>query len=202
MRKLRRRLTPTQEQEIHDPEVKTIKVYPKQRCAVEGCERWAVGSGDVCKKHGGTSLIRDNLMLYSELPSTVALQTVFKPGKHPIEYIEFSRNGMSDVEIAAEFGISVYTLREWSEKYLEFNTAFEVGKALHEAWWLQEGKNNLDNRSYNVGLYKFLTGNKLGYSDKIESKNLHVHAGVLQVPSTMNKEEWEQACGRVSKKEV
>jgi hypothetical protein len=55
----------------------------------------------------------------------------------------------------------------------------------------KEGKDNLDNRGYNTGLFKFLTGNKLGYSDKIESKNLNVTAGVLMVPATMEAEEWE-----------
>jgi hypothetical protein len=63
---------------------------------------------------------------------------------------------------------------------------------MQEAWWLSEGKNNLDNRGYNVSLYKFITGNKLGYSDKIESRNLNVHAGVLMVPGSMSLEEWEK----------
>ena len=109
-----------------------------------------------------------------------------------MQYIEFSRMGHSDVEIAAEFEVGVGTMRGWAEKFLDFNTAFEIGQAMYEAWWLQEGKRNLDNRGYNTGLYKYLTGNKLGYSDKIESKNLHVHAGVLMVPAQMDKDEWER----------
>ena len=66
--------------------------------------------------------------------------------------------------------------------------------ALYESWWLVKGKEGLDNpRDFNTPLYKFLTGNKLGYSDKVESKNFNVNAGVLVVPKTPESlEEWEK----------
>ena len=170
---------------------KVIKRYPDQECAVKGCTRKAVGSGDVCKKHGGKTLVRENLVPSDVLPPAV-VGTTYDAAVHPMQFVELARGGMSEVEIAAEIGVSVHTLRGWSEKFSEFNSAYEIGQALHEAWWLKQGKDNLDNRGYNVGLFKFLTGNKLGYSDKMESKNLHVHAGVLQVPGAVSEDEWEK----------
>jgi len=175
------------------PNIKVLKRYPKEKCTKEGCTRNAVGSGDVCKRHGGNPVIKDNLMELEEIPNSRLVTSLYDPAVHPMQYIELSRTGMSDVEIAADMEVGTGTLRNWSEKFKEFNTAYEIGQALHEAWWLQEGKANLDNRGYNTGLFKFLTGNKLGYSDKIESKNLNVTAGVLLVPASMSENDWEKA---------
>jgi len=73
-----------------------------------------------------------------------------------------------------------------------FNTAPEIGQALHEAWWIQQGKNGLTNRGFNTSLFKFLTSNKLGYSDKMETKSLNMNLhGVLMVPDKMSDDEWE-----------
>ena len=174
--------------------LRVIKKYPKERCIEEGCQNYAVGKMDVCKKHGGDPIIEENLLLPDEiLPPALLNHTKYNPAYHPMAFIEMSRDGMSTVEIAAQFQVAIVTVRKWSETFAEFNTAYEVGQAMHEAWWLAEGKNNLDNRGYNTGLFKFITGNKLGYSDKIESKNLNVTAGVLLVPGQMTPEDWEKS---------
>ena len=170
---------------------KLIRQYPEQECAVPGCKNKAIGEGDVCKAHGGTSLIASNLLAANEIPEV--LQGRFDPAFHPMQYISLSKEGHSEVEIAAVFEISVGTLRAWSEKFLDFHLATEVGKAMYESWWLQQGKENLDNRTYNTVLFKFLTGNKLGWSDKVESKSMNFHAGVLLAPSRMNQDEWQAA---------
>ena len=180
---------------IKPDSIKLVKKYPKQRCAIEGCTHNAVGKTDICKRHGGDPIIYENLLLPEECSSALVSASKYQPAYHPMQFISLSRDGMSDVEIAAQFEVSTGTLRNWSEKFADFNTAYEVGQALHEAWWLQEGKNNLDNRGYNTGLYKFITGNKLGYSDKMESKNLNVTAGVLLVPQQVSPEDWEKTIG-------
>jgi hypothetical protein len=177
---------------VREDGIKEIYEYPDAQCAYPGCPNKAVGADDVCEQHGGNPIIKDNLLLPEEVPDWIANMHTYDPAKHPMGFIMLSKEGYSEVEIAAEFNVSVGVMRGWAEKFLDFNTAYEIGKAAHESWWLKEGKNNLDNRSYNVSLFKFLTGNKLGYSDKIESKNLNVHAGVLLVPGTQNASEWEE----------
>jgi len=174
-----------------EPKIKVIKRYPKEQCMTEGCTHNAVGKGVICKRCGGDPVIKENLLEVREIPIGTLMNTKYDPDGHPLQFIALSREGLSDVEIAAEFGVSVTTLRGWSERFADFNTAYDIGKDMHEAWWLREGKENLDNRSYNTGLFKFLAGNKLGYSDKMESKNLNITAGVLMVPAQQSQKEWE-----------
>jgi hypothetical protein len=178
---------------------KIIRTFPKQQCSVPGCKRDAVGEVDVCERHGGEPLVKSNLMVGKEIPDV--LRGKYKPEAHPFQYIQLSREGKSEVEIAAQFSVSVGTLRGWGEKFLEFHQAMEIGKAMYEAWWVQEGVNNLENRRYNTTLFKFLTGNKLGWSDKIESKSMNIHAGVLLVPGQMDKDEWEKTVKQQHEKE-
>lgn len=179
--------------------VKEIIVYPKERCShinSEGkrCTRLAVGEWDVCEKHGGDPVIVQNLFKGDEIPDILRGKK-YDPKFHPMEFLVLAKEGMSIVEIAAEFEVPVRELKTWSETYVEFNKAFEIGEALHEAWYLAEGKRNLDNRGYNVELFKFITGNKLGWSTKTESKNLNVHAGVLLIPKKKTEAEWEAEHG-------
>jgi hypothetical protein len=176
---------------LKDDGIKTVYEYPDAKCAYPNCNRKAVGADDVCEKHGGNPVVKQNLLAKDEIPDWILKNTLYDPAKHPMQFIIKSKEGKSEVEIAAEFGVGVSTVRGWTEQYLEMHHAYEIGKAAYEAWWLEEGRNNLDNRTYNIGLYKFLTGNKLGYSDKIESKSLNVTAGVLLVPGTQTADEWE-----------
>ena len=180
---------------------KVKKKYEKKKCAFhEGekrCTNNAVGKSQLCKKHGGRKIDPALALTPAEtLKEVQIVQTKFKPAVHPLQFINLSREGLSLVEIAAHFSVGVHTIEAWAEKYSEMAIAYEIGNALHEAWWLAKGKDGLDSRSFNTGLFKFLTGNKLGYADKIESKNMNMNMnahGVLVVPAKMNEKEWEQS---------
>ena len=178
------------------------KIYVKQQCAYiiktkdgeRQCKRKAVGKSTLCERHGGNRIIKENLLepLQEKYLIDERKTSVFNPATHPIDFINLSRHGASEVEIASEFGISTQTLQQWVEKYDSFNTAYEVGKAMHEAWWIRQGKDNLNERNFNTPLYKYLTMNKLGYSDKIEQKNINTNIhGVLVIPDKMTADEWE-----------
>lgn len=184
---------------IEDDGVKELVVYPKEKCSYidsEGkrCRKNAVGEGDTCEEHGGDRVIMNNLIPADSIPE-VLKGIKYDPSYHPMEYLMWAQLGLSTVEIAAKFEIPEREIKLWAETYVEFNRAFEIGEALHQAWYLAEGKKNLDNRGYNVELFKFITGNKLGWSTKTESKNLHVTAGVLMVPKTESEDSWEQKYG-------
>lgn len=174
-----------------------IKKYVKQKCAYidsdgKRCSRNAIGKGTLCKKHGGNPIIKENLIPQKYEKDLLGISTKFNPAVHPLQYIELSRQGMSRVEIAAKMKVSVLTLQKWAEKFESFYSASEIGDALHEAWWIERGKGGLENRSFNTSLFKFLTSNKLGYSDKMETKstNLNLH-GVLLAPNAVTEDEWE-----------
>lgn len=178
---------------------KLRKRYKKQKCAYVAivgvdsipCRKNAVGKSTLCKEHGGNPIDHDNLVSVIDDKSVLG-NSKFDAKVHPLLFIDLSRQGMSEVEIAASFEIGKDTLLKWAERYKEFATAFEIGQALHEAWWLQQGKSGLHNvRNFNTVLFKFLTGNKLGYSEKIENKNLNMNVhGVLLVPSKISPEDW------------
>lgn len=177
-------------------EVRKVKrtTYKRKKCMFvkangERCGKWAVGRSTLCELHGGEMYVPEtSTPLNTELSSN----TKFDPSVHPMAFIELSREGQSEKEIAANFMIRPETIKNWADTYKEFATAYEVGKALHEAWWLAKGKEGLDDYRFNTSLYKFLTGNLLGYSDKIEQKNLNATMhGVLVVPDKMGFDEWE-----------
>jgi hypothetical protein len=170
--------------------------YEKMKCVYTSdghrCKRNAVGKGDLCQQHGGERIVKEDLIKYDEADNQLLSRTKFNPAVHPIEFIKLSKEGMCDVEIAAEFGVGVVTLRNWSETFEEFATAYEVGQAMFESWWIHRGRENIENSRFNTSLYKFLTGNKLGYSDKIEQKNMNMNlSGVLVVPAKVSEEQWE-----------
>ena len=180
--------------------LKLRKIYKKQKCAhikKDGtkCNSYACGKSTLCEAHGGEAIIKENLIKDISLKEDILPQPqrIFEPALHPIQYIEMARNGLSDVEIAAEFEISLATLKQWVDKYESFYIAYDIGKAMHEAWWLRQGKENMNERSFNTNLFKYMTMNKLGYSDKIEQKslNMNVH-GVLMVPDAVSEDEWEK----------
>ena len=181
------------------PILKNIKKYVKQRCDFilengKKCRNNAVGKGTLCKKHGGDSIIKENMVpiVHENEKGMIPYGSKFNPAVHPLEYIELSRGGLSKVEIAARMEVSVHTLQNWAEKFESFHIASEIGDALHEAWWIERGKGGLDSKSFNTSLFKFLTSNKLGYSDKMETKstNLSLH-GVLVAPDAVTEDEWE-----------
>jgi len=177
--------------------------YEKMKCAhfdMRGkdksikwnCHKDAIGSGIYCEDHGG---VLDPSTALNPIETKLAVAVVplnkFDASIHPLQYIELSQQGLSDIEIAGEMRIGSRQIMNWATKYEEFARAYEIGQALYESWWLAKGKSGLDTRNFNTNLYKFLTGNKLGYSDKIETKNLNINtSGVLKVPATPSISEW------------
>jgi hypothetical protein len=176
------------------------KSYIRDQCQhrnSEGrrCMAPAVGNGQLCEAHGGRLYTGEGHDTVTSIIQTLLNKnSKYHPVVHPLDYIKMSQRGLSDAEIAAEFKVSIMTLKSWAEKYNDFGEAYEIGKALQEAWWLEKGKSGLDDtRNFNTPLYKFLTGNQLGYSDKVETKshNTHTH-GVLVVPGQVSIDDWEK----------
>jgi len=174
-----------------------IKRYMRKKCDFIGstgikCKKRAVGKGTLCKLHGGNAIVKSNLIPIDIEDRQLFAASHFKPELHPIAFIDHSRRGLSEVEIASLFEVSISTIKTWAETYESFSVAYEIGQAMHEAWWITQGKANLNARDFNTPLFKFLTSNKLGYSDKMETKsmNLNIH-GVLKVPDSVTEDEWE-----------
>ena len=177
--------------------------YEKARCAYynekgKRCKKGAAGKTIFCVKHGGSRKIQEN-QLVTLRDSTLAVK--YDPTIHPMLAILMAKDGCTITEIAAQCKVHVSTLYDWAERYSEFEDALEICRTLHEAWWIKKGKNNLENGRFQTPLYKFLAGNLLGWSDKIESKSLNTNlSGVLVVPGKLDKDDWEKAYEEEQKK--
>jgi len=187
------------EESIEEPvKKKKIILYKKQKCDFINpktglqCKCKAVGRGNMCVEHGGERSAPETLITTQDMHPSIFQK--YDPNVHPLQYILLSKNGMSDAEIASELNVGKSKMVEWTEKYFEFAEAYEIGQSMQEAWWLETGKNNLNNRFFQTGLYKFITMNKLGYSEKASPvMQQNNNYGVLLLPPEMSIDEWEQA---------
>ena len=180
----------------------TIREHYASKSKIEDSREDRGGQGDrsegfrvkECQDRGERGEQRDYNITLNENNRSVGpyINSKFDVGKHPLLYIKLSKEGKSDVEIASLFQISISTLMRWVHDYEEMKEAYEIGQTMYEAFFLTKGVQNLENDRFNNVLFKYLTMNKLGYSDKVETKStmqgLH---GVVVIPNTLSIQEWE-----------
>lgn len=180
----------------------TIREHYASKSKIEDSREDREGQGDQsegfrvkeCQDREERGEQRDYSITLNENNRSVgsSINSKFDVGKHPLLYIKLSKEGKSDVEIASSFQISLSTLMRWVHDYEEMKEAYEIGQTMYEAFFLTKGVQNLENDRFNNVLFKYLTMNKLGYSDKVETKStmqgLH---GVVVIPNTLSIQEWE-----------
>lgn len=81
-----------------------------------------------------------------------------RPSLYRPEYcervLEFGREGMSVVEMAAEIGVARSTLEEaWPAAHEEFSEAFARARELSQAWWERQGRVGLTAERFNAQVY-------------------------------------------------
>lgn len=80
--------------------------------------------------------------------------------------IELMSKGWSKTRVAAKLGVHKATLYDWMEAHPEFLDAVRMGETLSEAWWEQAGQDALWVHKYNTNMFKWMTGNIHGWSEK------------------------------------
>jgi hypothetical protein len=162
------------------------------------CQHNTVQKQDFCKAHGGKSrldLVDPSTLIPDEvLKTTPGNSGAFDPDKHPMAYIKLSYIGKSPEEIATIFHVGLRTINNWAERYESMYEAKQIGDTMYKAFWIDKGVGNLDNKDFNTNLYKYLTGNLIGFSEKTETR---VHqtgtTGVLLIPTPpVSPQEWEK----------
>jgi hypothetical protein len=78
--------------------------------------------------------------------------------------------GASDVEIRADLKI---TTAMWDRLYdnieeSAFREVVDFGRMLSQAWWMTQGRINLDSRAFNANLWLMNMKNRFGWSEKTE----------------------------------
>ena len=85
----------------------------------------------------------------------------------------FDRGGTL-IEAAREMGVSRSTLNKWvnsTDKQKEsFRETVKIGKEASEAWWIRQGRENLETRGFNHGLWLMNMVNRFGWTSSHSKK--------------------------------
>lgn len=73
--------------------------------------------------------------------------------------------GMSKKEVMAEFGITPSVHTRFMRDYPKYKEAFDTGQFFAEAWWMKQGRENLENKGFNTGVYAFQMKNRYKWRD-------------------------------------
>ena len=103
---------------------------------------------------------------------------------------ELYDEGATDVEVMKELK---WTEKQFSEYYTTsegFKALVDFGRLSAKAWWMQKGRKNLENRSFNTPLYAIYMKNNFGWSEKQETTG---NAKPVEMMSADElKQEWQK----------
>jgi|TARA_R110000824_G_scaffold159970_1_gene334605 alpha-galactosidase/6-phospho-beta-glucosidase family protein len=79
--------------------------------------------------------------------------------------LEMFSKGASIVEACNFLGINKSTWYRWlkDDRKKDFQEVAELGLDASESYWVQLGRDNIENKSFNTALYSFLMVNKFNY---------------------------------------
>ena len=85
----------------------------------------------------------------------------------------FDRGGTL-IEAAREMGVSRSTLNKWinsvDKQKESFRETVKIGKEASEAWWIRQGRENLETRGFNHGLWLMNMVNRFGWTSSHSNK--------------------------------
>ena len=95
------------------------------------------------------------------------LETAGLPENWKEIILDMSKEGASDVEIrAALCGTSIYLWYALQEREEEFSEIIKIGRYLHDAWWLKQGRTKLEEPKFNYTGWYHNMKNRCNWSDK------------------------------------
>lgn len=95
--------------------------------------------------------------------------TSYKP-EYPKLLVELLAKGKTAVAFCAEVMVSKQTFYDWVDTHKEFKSAYELGTALAEQYWIELGEANVDNPDFNYNAYAFQMGSRFGIGKTRKSK--------------------------------
>ena len=88
--------------------------------------------------------------------------------------IEEYKQGASDVEVASALNITMDTFQKQYKEVQLFRQLTDLGRMLSSAWWVKQGRLNLQNRGFNTPLWTFNMKNRFGWAERSESVNQEI----------------------------
>ena len=100
-------------------------------------------------------------------------------------------NGGSLAEASREMGISRSTFNRWVKGTdavkNDFREVINLGKEASEAWWIRQGRENLETRGFNSNLWLLNMVNRFGWnSNRKEEKKEIEHTGTIEVKKSVD----------------
>ena len=86
------------------------------------------------------------------------------------DILNLAKIGGSIVEIAVLLDISRNTLTALTERDEYFLNTIKKCKRLCEAWWVEKGRTELDNKDFSYTGWYMNMKNRFGWADKVEQK--------------------------------
>ena len=101
------------------------------------------------------------------------------------EVIELGRQGKSQAQMAAHFGVAKATITQWAQQHAEFSNALARANVLAQAHLEDLAYNGLNDSKFNANLFKIIAYNRFrdDYADRKEvsiEANHMIHHSVLQ----------------------
>ena len=101
--------------------------------------------------------------------------------------------GGTIAEVSREMGINRSTFHRWANstdrEKQNFRNVVEIGKEAAEAWWIRQGRENLETRGFNHGLWLMNMVNRFGWTSshsKKEEKKEVEHTGIVEVKNKVD----------------
>lgn len=88
------------------------------------------------------------------------------PSNWKEQMLALYKAGASDTEVRSELNI---TIRLWNTLKLtdpSFEEVVTQGKTYAKAWWMTQGRSNLENKNFNAVLYKIMMQNMFNWNEK------------------------------------
>ena len=92
--------------------------------------------------------------------------TKYEPAWMDRALLDLMSEGASIIEVAAALQVHPDTIYEWAKTKQDFSVTFQNGKRLSQAWWEKKGRVNLENTSFQTGLWYANMKNRFGWRDK------------------------------------
>lgn len=84
------------------------------------------------------------------------------------EILDWYSAGDFDVEVAAKLKVPVREFHKQMQENAAFGRLIEYGRTLCEAYWVNQAKKNMNNKTFNATSWAFVMKNQFNWADKSE----------------------------------